>query len=65
MSFGDLELHGHYYIVSIGVNQSDHGTRSTTNHIFYTTLEQLHDPRCKQPEPLTYKIVEGSSCRCE
>jgi hypothetical protein len=45
---------------SLGVNQSGPKTRSTTNHKFYKTLEQLHGPWCKQP--LTYKIVEGSSC---
>ena len=34
MSFGDLELHGHFLIFFLGVNWSGPKTNSTTNHNF-------------------------------
>ena len=49
MSFRDLELHGHYDIFFLGVNQNGPKTSSIANHIFYKALGQLHGPWCKQP----------------
>ena len=38
MSSGDLELHGHYDIIFLGVNRSGPETSSTTNHEFLQGL---------------------------
>ena len=45
MSFGDLELDGHYFLE---VNRSGPGTSSTINLRLYRALG-LHGPWCKQP----------------
>jgi hypothetical protein len=44
MPFVDLKLHGHsdIFFLQVGVNQSDPGTSSTTNHKFYRALGRLH-----------------------
>ena len=49
MSFGDLELCGHFDIISLGVNRNGLGTSSIVNYKFNRALGQLHDPWCKQP----------------
>ena len=49
MSFGDLELHGHFEIFFLGVNRSGPKTSSTTNHKFYRALGQLQGPWCNNP----------------
>ena len=43
--------------LSLGVNWSDPGSNSTTNHIFYAGLRQLHGPWCKQPLVFTNLLI--------
>ena len=49
MLSGDLKLHDHSNIISLGVNRSGPRTSSTTNHKFYKALGQPHGPWCKEP----------------
>jgi hypothetical protein len=49
MSLGDLELHGHSDIFSLGVNRSDPRASSIPNHKFSRILGGLHGPWCHRP----------------
>ena len=53
-----------YFMITLGVNQSDPKTSVTTNHKFYKTLGQLHGPWCKKPLSGT-KYNKQCSCMLE
>ena len=64
MSFGDLELHGHFDHFFLRVNWSGSRTSATNNHIFYKALGRLHGPWCKQPLIGLYLKGQPKHCSC-